>query len=366
MTLEDLSAETGNETEVDLTSDDVVDKAQSPSATEGAESSPAADQVDAEEKSSDDAFREKFIAEYDGGGEPEAEETAEEEPEPSADDKSAEAEHQTDAEDDEARISDEEFKKLPESVRQRIGSLSTKVGKRDAHIVELTSERDTFKASHEQLETVRKFSAENNLTPDGINQAMTAIAKRSNGDHEGFLQMVMPLVTSSKQALGQEYDPNLQDQIDEGHMTEEAAMRLTQANMERDKAKADAKALADRQAEQNKATSQQQLVATMRTAMNDAESKIKLADPDYALVQKAVMDGVVAMIKEYGAPRTPSEAARWVRTAYSEVDKPAKRPTPKPTPTTPSATSIKKGAHTSSDPQQRWLDKMDEYEPPRK
>ena len=366
MNLEDLSAETGNETEVDQTSNDVVDEAQSPSATEGAESSPAADQVDAEEKSSDDAFREKFIAEYDGGGEPEAEETAEDEPKPDAEDKSAEPEHSKDAEDDEARISDEEFKKLPESVRQRIGSLSTKLGKKDVELANVTSERDTFKTSHEQLEVVRKFSAENNLTPDGINTAMSVAAMFANGDYEGFMKAAGPMITQARQALGQEYAPDLQDQIDEGHMTEEAAMRLTQANLERDKAKADAKALADRQAEQTQVTGQQQLVATMRTAMNDAESKIKLADPDYALVQKAVMDGVVAMIKEYGAPRTPSEAARWVRTAYSEVDKPAKRPAPKPTPTTPSATSIPKATHTSTDPQQRWLDKMDDYEPPRK
>lgn len=362
MPLEDKSAETEIETEVEQTSEDVVVEASPPDATkEGADPSTAA--AEEVELSDDEKFRKEFIDKYDGGGEPEAEETATDKPEVKAEDGTDKAEHLTDAEDDEARITDEEFKGLSENVRQRIGALNKKTRIAEKANVELTSERDQFKQSHDQLEVVQKFSQENGLTSDGINQAMNVAAMFGQGRHAEFLAAVEPMISQAKQAMGQEYAPDLQQQIDDGHMTEEAAMQLTQANAATARATAEADSLRNANTQQTQVTSQNDHVTSMQTAMNEAEAQLKLSDPDYALKSAAIQAELSKQIAAGQIPRSAAEAANMVRSAHALTPKPA-RPAPKPTKPTPTASTKKGGKPVYKNSEENFMGRMNEYQPP--
>lgn len=364
MTLEDKSAETEIETEVEVTSEDVVVESSSPDETnEGAESSPAA--AEEVELSDDEKFRKEFIDKYDGGGEPEAEETATEKPEVKAEDGTDKAEHQTDAEDDEeVRLSDEEFKGLSENVRQRIGSLNKKARVAEKANVELTSERDTFKQSYDSLEIVKKFSKENNLTSEGINQAMNVAAMFSNGNHAGFLEAVGPMVSAAKQAVGQEYSPDLQQQIDDGHMTEDAAMQLTRSNAQAATATAEANRLREVNTQKEQRTIQNNGYAEMQSAMNEVEAQLKISDPDYALKSAAIKAELSKQIAAGQIPRSATEAANMVRSAHALTPKPA-RPALKPTKPTPNASAKKGGKPVYNTAEESFMGKMNDYQPPR-
>lgn len=192
----------------------------SPDVTEGASSSDAAE---LEEVGAAEAIRDAFLKEY-GEEEPDpAKETqAAAEPEPEAapkseregapEDKDEPVIAKDDGDDDTHRLSDDEFKSLSDNAKKRIGHLNARAKKSERLLGEVEQELEVARKSHEQMQELERFTAENHIQPQAMSDAWGAMAQLARQDKQGataFLATVEPYIALARQLAGQDYSPDL-------------------------------------------------------------------------------------------------------------------------------------------------------------
>jgi hypothetical protein len=193
-------------------------------------------------------------------------------------------------------------------------------------------------AQHRQLQG---YLQEHQLAPDDVNILLGVGASLRRGDYQSFLQGVTPYVMAAQEALGLRISTDLQSQVDDGLIDENAARELTRT---RHRA---AQAEARLQDFNQVATTQQQAqqIEGIRSAVDTWEQGIQRRDPDYAQMSGAVRRYAQGLLQERGTPRTAQEAVALTQAAYDEVRATfgARQPAPRPTRSTPSSIHVATG-----------------------
>jgi hypothetical protein len=169
-------------------------------------------------------------------------------------------------------------------------------------------------------------------------------ASLRRGDYQGFLNGVIPYVMAAQEALGLRIAPDIQKQVDEGVIDENAARELTRT---RHRA---AQAEAKLQDVNRAATTSQQVqhVERIRSTVDTWEQDIRRRDPDYAQIEGAVRRYAQGLLQERGSPRNDQEAVALVQAAYDEVRSMFAQTRPAPRPTRPAPSSIHVATGTQS------------------
>lgn len=334
-----------------------ADQALSPGATEGASSSDAADEAP---DSTADAILREFQETY-GDEEPADTGASEDEGDPEdgetdADAEAADTEQSSqkeetaaaaetdDADDDQFRIPDEQFKALPDGVKKRLGHLNTRAKKAERELAEREREMEPLKDAHQRFSQIQSFVQENEIEPQNVTLLFNAAAAMSKGDFSGFVKMVQPWYNLALQASGEAIDPELQQRVDDGYLTEEDAKELTRARISAQASQGKVQSMQQKNAAMNQAQQSQQEQGRILSAVQQRESHLQSSDADYALKSPAMKSMIEFALKSGAVPKTSEEAVRLVDEAYARVNATFKKPTPpKPTPPRPSSSSTPRG-----------------------
>lgn len=324
--------------------DTVADEALSPSATdEGVSSSDTSAQ---EEESLAELLAKEFHEEH-GDAEPGTADTEPDDAEPETTEPPA-AEQNTeevdDTDDEEHRIPDDQFKALPPGVKKRIGHLNTRWKKSERELSEVRAELPKLKDAHDRFSRIQGFVEENNIQPENVTLAFDAMALLSRGEFEGFLDKIKPFYDQAARAVGQVIAQDLQQQVDNGYLTEEYARELTRARAQSQVSKSQADMYRQRHEQSRQAQTQTQEQSRMHTAINQREQQLQASDPDYAR-KKPFIESLVKMTIEAGAQvRTAEQAIALLNKAYAQAGTMAATPAPRATPPRPTSTSPSRGA----------------------
>lgn len=300
--------------------------------------SEASSETEEDNRTHAEKARDDFLKEY---GEPDPEETAaatadEDDP----DDDPSEQKTDGEEEDDEHRISDEEFKGSPPGVRKRIGYLTSQQKKLRKEVEGLTTERDEYRQSHEQIEHLRNYSAEKGLAAEMISEALETRAMLEGQNFRGFLDAVLPYVQLAQRALGEAVAPDIQQLIDDGELTPEIAKRLTQSEANAQLAKQEAERRAQALSARDTQDAEGQRLQSVKRAIAETEAALRASDPNFAQKAPALTAQMRATFETYGIPQSGEAAAALIRKLHQNFPV-QKRPKPTPTAPRPGASPAK-------------------------
>lgn len=321
----------------------VADEALSPSATDGTSSSDVSDQ---EPESLADAMAKEFAETY-GDDEPGTEETdAEPEaPEETESEQKPEtkAEDGDDPEDDQFHIPDEQFKALPDGVKKRIGHLNTRWKKAERELSEMKAELPTLQDAHQRFTQIQSFVQEHNIEPQNVTKMFDMAAMLSRGDYQGFLDTIAPFYDYAAQAAGKTIAPDLQQQVEDGMITEDAAREMTRLRAESQDRKGRYEQLQQRHQQTSQAQREQQEQGRIAEAINQREAHLKATDPDYARKSPMLRSMLEMALKNGARPRNAQEAVAMLDDAYARIQEMVPAPRTTPTMPRPSTSSPPRG-----------------------
>lgn len=296
--------------------------AASPAGTDaGAASSAAA----VEERSSAEMLAEAFQKEF---GDPTKDEAPAPAPEPQPEEDAPATARQDGAEEPKgkARLSDEQWKALPPEARHRIGYLTEQA--RAAKTA--TQEVERYRADSEALGHLRRFTDEHNMSGQDVSNALTLGSLLSQGRYAEFLDAIEPIYRRAAQAAGREFDPALRQQVDDGEITPEAAKRLTQAEIGRQQAEADARREREQRTTREQQERDERHAQAVVSRVQAELATLRASDPEYAQKEAAIGAMWRTLVENGFRPETPEKAAAALRQIHQQVvlPKPALRPTP--------------------------------------
>ena len=222
-----------------------------------------------------------------------------------------------------------ELRKLRPETRKRFERL---LGQRNEARTALEQAQPEL-TQHRQLQG---YLQQHQLAPDDVNMLLGVGAALRRGDYQAFLDGVTPYVMVAQEAMGQRIAPDLQQQVNDGLISEEAGRAHT-----RDRHRANqAEHRLREQTQTVTATEQQRTVASIRTSVDQWEANVRSRDPDYAHKQDTVRRFSQALLQERGIPSTPEQAVALVQAAYDEANKTLLALRPRLQPTRPSPSSV--------------------------
>lgn len=202
----------------------------------------------------------------------------------------------------------------------------------------LLQERDAYRADAERIRVLDNFMDQHGLEPQDVKQLLEAGALLRRGDYEAFLRHVDPLTQTAQEALGQRLPQDIQEMLDNGEITENAAQELTRSRFAARRHQAAAERSQRTVQEQRQQGETQRRAEAMRTAIGTWEARTRAADPDYDAKADTVQRVVQGLVVQRGRPANEQDALAMVKEAYDTVSglvtraKPQVRPT-RPTPT---------------------------------
>jgi hypothetical protein len=229
-----------------------------------------------------------------------------------------------------------ELRKLRPETRRRFEQLLAQRDEARTSLTALTPEIE----QHRQLQG---YLRENQLAPEDVNVLLGVGAALRRGDYQGFLNGVMPYVMAAEEAVGRRFAPDLQQQVNDGLITEDTAREVTQARFRANQAEGRLHEATTTRAQED----QGRALAEVRTAVETWEANVRARDPDYALKAAAVRRFAQGLMQERGAPRDPSEAVKLVSDAYREATETFVRARPPPRPTRTAPSGINGASHAA-------------------
>lgn len=223
---------------------------------------------------------------------------------------------------DEPDPSEGELRKLRPETRRRFEKLLAQRNEARQQLAALEPELQ----QHRQL---TGYLRQNQLAADDVNRLLGVGSALRRGDFRAFLDGVTPYVLVAQEALGIRVAPDLQRQVEEGTVSEQAARELTRTRHQARRAEHELSAAR----QQTVADQQVRNVVAIRDAVDAWEAGQKTRDPDYAHKAVAVRRFSQALLQERGLPSSPQQAVEWVKSAYDEASRELMRMRPAPQPT---------------------------------
>jgi hypothetical protein len=240
-------------------------------------------------------------------------------------------------------VSADELAKYSQTAKRRINKLAKQRQKLAGEVQRLK----TLEPSAQAADQVTKYLRDNDISRDDFLMTLELASAMRRGDFRTFYEGVKPYVKLAEEYLGLSLPPDLQQQVQQGQMTTQAAALYSRERM--DRAMAQSNAARQQQLHQQFAQStqtqqeqqQKQYLATqVRDTVNAWEQQIMRSDPDYAAKQPAVQDTMWAVVREQGPPQSTDHAIAIATEALRRVNQryQAWAPQRRPTSRTPSST----------------------------
>lgn len=186
---------------------------------------------------------------------------------------------------------------------------------------------------------LQQFLAYSDIAKEDFSLLLDLGAAIRRGDFRTFLAGVAPYVELAQQSLGITLPPDLNQAVQMGHMTTEAAAWAAQQRSQLQLAEAWNQRVAHASTIEAERQQREQLQSSVATAVADWEKGIRRSDPDYARKEPVIRDLLHAVVQERGPPQTPAEAIEIAKAAYARANQALTRfsPQPRRTPLVPSS-----------------------------
>jgi hypothetical protein len=221
-------------------------------------------------------------------------------------------------------------------------------------IAKLLAERDGLQRQLQPLEAQAKTTTElqnflrtADIAKEDFGLVLDLAAAMRRGDFRTFLEGVAPYVKLAQESLGISLPPDLQQAVQTGHMTQDAARYVAQERGARQLAEARVARATYETSARDYTQQVQAFQASVAGAVTTWENDVRRSDPDYARKEPVVRDLLHAVVQERGPPRTPSEAVEIARQAYERANAVVTRFVPRtyrPTQQVPSSINRVNGA----------------------
>lgn len=296
-----------------------------------------------EKQPTDDATKSASEDDEAAGDKTDEDEGAEDEDEAKAkseDEAKGDADPDEPGKDEDDDPTDEELKAMRPGPRRRIKQL---LSQRNA----ARSEAEALKGDAQNYQAVREYMSKNGLDDREVADLFQVGADLKSGDPkrlEAFIERVQPMLQMAMEAVGRAVPQDLQSQVNEGEMSEEAARELARNRHAAQIAAAQAQRLQQTQQQGEQARQRADVVQAVNGFLREKQA----SDPDYARktdVFKRVAQGLIA---EKGRPATSQAAVQMAQEAWDETNRLLQPAQPKPRPTRPtpatSSTAPRSGA----------------------
>jgi hypothetical protein len=263
------------------------------------------------------------------------------------DERASPAQSARDKADDDSDVPDEvtqeELAKVSKTAQRKISKLS-KQRQRLAGEVERLK---TLEPNAQAADQVIRYLNQADISRDDFLMGLQLMAAMRRGDFQTFYEGVKPYMRLCEEYLGVALPPDLQQQVQQGQMTTQAAMQFSRERMDRAMAQTNAARqhqIAQQYHQHTTAQYEQQqkqvLARSVADTVNQWEAQIARTDPSYAAKRAAVNDTMWAVVKEQGPPRSAEHGLAIAKEAYRRVNAHYGRLGPQRTPTyrTPSST----------------------------
>jgi len=225
--------------------------------------------------------------------------------------------------------SEAELRKLRPETRKRFERLLAQRNEARTALASVQPELD----QHRQLQG---YLTQHQLAPEDVNVLLGVGAALRRQDYQAFLDGVTPYVMAAQEALGLRVARDLQQQVNDGLLSDEAARELTRA---RHRAAQAEQRLQDATRSHAQDTNTR-VVSGIKSAVDQWEANIRTRDPDFAHKADTVRRFSQALLQERGTPQTAEQAVALVQTAYDEANKMMQRMRPAPQATRPGPSSV--------------------------
>ena len=221
----------------------------------------------------------------------------------------------------------EEIARLSKTAQRRIKKLNSQRQK-------LVNELQRLRPDAAMAAKVTEYLRKHDIGQDDFLMGLELMAAMRHGDFAKFHAGVQPYMKLCEEYLGISLPPDLQQQVQQGHMTTQAAAMYSRERM--DRAMAQTNAVRNQAAlEQHQQTSSRKVLADqVAAAVNHWELQIARSDPNYAAKKAAVQTTMMAIVQEHGPPRSPDHGMQIAQEAYRRVNEqyrgwtmPQRRPT---------------------------------------
>jgi hypothetical protein len=217
----------------------------------------------------------------------------------------------------------EELARLSKTAQRRIKKLNSQRQKLASEVTRLKGLEKHADAAIKVTDYLRK----NDISQDDFLMGMELMAAMRNGEFAKFHAGVQPYMKLCEEYLGISLPPDLQQQVNAGHMTTQAAVMYSRERM--DKAMAQTNAVRNQAAlhqHQQASLTQQQnlqlelLADRVAAAVNNWEAQKQRSDPRYAAKKAAVQTTMLAMVQTNGPPKSPEHGVQYAEEAYRRVN----------------------------------------------
>jgi hypothetical protein len=205
-------------------------------------------------------------------------------------------------------------------VRKKINKLLKQRRELRDHVTQITP---VAQIGHE----LQTFANVNELTGDDIIRALNIAATLRRGDYDAFYKEVGPYVRRAQEYLGVVLPPDLHMRVQQGQMTQEAAMEFARTRFDHQRAEQAVAGAREAQVSQHV----QHLQTNVQRAVSGLEERFAASDPDYRQKADHVKRTAQAMLFERGGSiSSVDEALQLTKAAYDEVNARLRRLQPMP------------------------------------
>ena len=270
---------------------------------------------------------------------PEDDETGEDSPEEDASEKSEVDDEMSKDDDEDTEASDDDFEdfspeeraKLKKATAQRFDKLKGLYRESKEQVTDLTTQLEQVSEDAGFYKGFVGFLEENRISQDEANNLFNIGALMKN-DPQKALEAMTPYYNQLLQATGNILPQDLEQQVQQGYMTKQAALEMSRLRMT---AQTNQSIQEEKTAHQQTRQNQNQAnnIVNMQSAMASWEQNWSTSDPDYAKKKTRVLDRVELMLiraqKEGKLPRNDQEAVALAESAKAHVEKDFKQLKPR-------------------------------------
>jgi hypothetical protein len=219
-----------------------------------------------------------------------------------------------DGEEDLGEVTDEELQSYKPKTRKRIEGL---LNERK----ELAAERDQYKQSHEQLESVRNYFAQTGLSSDDINNTVE-IARLIKADPAKALEQIKPIYERLQMHVGERLPDDLQTQVNQGYLSQAHAKELASRRHETERLRQHEQQRTEQERQRSVEQQRQQFGEQVGRAVSEWEQSWSKSDPDHSRKVPFVRDRIKAKLSGLGRGlQSADEAVKLADEAKAEIDR---------------------------------------------
>lgn len=181
---------------------------------------------------------------------------------------------------------------------------------------ELVAQRDQYREGARQFEQVTSFLETQGITPEEAADMLVLRSLMKHDPQKAWAQL-RPMVQQLLIDAGEVLPADLQQRVQKGEMTREAAIEFSRLRAQQTTTQK--QATFRQEMEQRDAEARR--VSEIRASITDWERETMARDPDFSAKTEALQKEVLWLQRVHGVPKTAADARKQAQTAYENVTK---------------------------------------------